>query len=167
MAQWMIQKISWIVTVFPLKIGTSNYSTPFTELASNFWQRLSHAYIINRSTQNTRANGMLNIYLALKIGQSSSVILTGQHLHKEEGSRTVPLLELFCWNAINIHELPFSYARFTLRSDTLTTAHGLHAVRSALVCQVSTVVVHACISWSCCDCKICIFMFPRIGQQLK
>ena len=47
-----------------------------------------------------------------------------------------PLFELFYWNAINVHELAFSYARFTLCGDTLTTAHGLHAVRSALVCEV-------------------------------
>ena len=90
----------------------------------------------------------------------------GQPLHREEGSGTAPLFELFCWNAINIRELAFSYARFTLCGDTLTAAHGLHAVRSALECQVSTVVVRACISWSCCGRKICIFMFPRIsGEQ--
>ena len=65
--------------------------------------------------------------------------LAGQPLHKEEGSGTVPLLELFCWNAINIREFVFSYARFTLCGDTLTAAHGLHVKRSALVCQVSTV----------------------------
>ena len=37
--------------------------------------------------------------------------------------------------------------------------------RSTLVCQVSTVVVCACILWSCCGCKICIFMFPRISGE--
>ena len=72
--------------------------------------------------------------------------LADQPLHKEEGSGTAPLFELFCWNAINIHELTFSYARFTLCNDTLTAAHGLHTACSALVCQVSTVVVCACIS---------------------
>ena len=54
--------------------------------------------------------------------------LTGQPLHKEEGSGTVLLLELFCWNVINISELAFSYARFMLCGDTLITAHG-HALR--------------------------------------
>ena len=57
--------------------------------------------------------------------------LVGQPLHKEEGSGTAALLELFCWNAINIRELVFSYARFMLCGDTLTTAHGLHTGRSA------------------------------------
>ena len=88
--------------------------------------------------------------------------LAAPALHKEEGSGTAPLLELFYWNAINIHELAFSSARYMLCSDTLTTAHGLHA---ALECQVSTVVVHACISRSCCSRKICIFMFPRISGE--
>ena len=77
----------------------------------------------------------------------------------------VSLLELFCWNIINVRELAFSYARFTLCSDRLTTAHGLHAACSALVCQVSRVVVCACISRSCCGHKICIFMFPRISGE--
>ena len=82
-----------------------------------------------------------------------------------EGSGTVPLLELFCWNAINIRKLALSCMRFTLCSNMLTTAHGLHAVRSALMCQVSTVVVRACILWSCCGSKICIFMFSKISGE--
>ena len=95
----------------------------------------------------------------------SEVSLAGQPLHKEDGSGTVPLLELFCWNAINIRALAFSYSRFTVCGDMLTTAHGLHAARSVLVCQVSTVVVRACISQSCCGRKISIFMYPRISGE--
>ena len=64
-------------------------------------------------------------------GFQSYTNLAGQPLHKEEGSGMVPSLELFCWNAINIRKLAFSYARFTLYGDTLTTAHGLHTRRSA------------------------------------
>ena len=40
---------------------------------------------------------------------------------------------------------------FALCGDMLTTAHGLHTARSVPMCQVSTVVVHACISRSCCS----------------
>ena len=71
--------------------------------------------------------------------------LTGQPLQKEEGSGTALLLELFCWNAINICELAFSYTRFVLCGDTLTTAHGQHAERSVPVCQegMVTLVYHS------------------------
>ena len=62
----------------------------------------------------------------------ASATLAAPPLHREEGSGTAPLLELFRWNAINIRELAFSYARFTLCGDTLTTAHGLHAALSAV-----------------------------------
>ena len=31
--------------------------------------------------------------------------------------------------------------------------------------QVSTVVVYACTSRSCCGCQICIFIFPRISGE--
>ena len=85
----------------------------------------------------------------------------------------LPLLVDFIWpemyqiwfHNIPLHELTFSYARFTLCSDTLATGHGLHAACSALVCQVSTVVICTCISQSCCGHKICIFMFPRISRE--
>ena len=90
--------------------------------------------------------------------------LVAPPLHKGEGSGMVPLLE-FCWNAINLRKLAFTYARFTLCGDTLTTAHGLHAAHSMLVYQVSAVVVCACISRTCCSQKICIFMFPRISGE--
>ena len=84
---------------------------------------------------------------------------------EEEGSGTASLLELFWWNAINIRAFAYSYACFTLCGDKLTTAHDLHAARSVLVCQVNTVVVHACIQRSCCGHIICIFMFPRISGE--
>ena len=38
--------------------------------------------------------------------------LAGQPLHREEGSGTAPLLELFCWNAINPHGITLSNACF-------------------------------------------------------
>ena len=47
--------------------------------------------------------------------------LAGQPLHKEEESGTAPL---FCWNAINIRKLAFSYAPFMLCGDMLTTARS-------------------------------------------
>ena len=92
--------------------------------------------------------------------------LMGQSLHKEEGSGMALWLNLFCWNAINVCALAFCYACFTLCGDTLlTTAQGLHAAHSMPMCQMSTVVVCTCISRSCCGCKICIFMFPRISGE--
>ena len=63
------------------------------------------------------------------------VATCGPALSQRGGSGTVPLFKLFCWNAINIHALVFSYACFTLCNDTLTTAHGLHIARSMLTVQ--------------------------------
>ena len=93
------------------------------------------------------------------------IVFYSSLLHKEEGSGTALLLELFCRNAINICKLAFSYAHFTLCGDMLTTAHGLHVAHSVLVCQVSMVVVCASISRSCCARKIYIFIFPRISGE--
>ena len=42
--------------------------------------------------------------------------LAGQPLHKEEGSGKAPLLELFCWNAINVRaSLRFLRTLYALR----------------------------------------------------
>ena len=88
-------------------------------LSSNY-QHLLHNHFCGRSTY-TKISYIISWDTILNYG------LMAPPLHKEEGSGTAPLLELFCWNAINICALALCYACFTLCSDMLTAAHGLHA----------------------------------------
>ena len=88
---------------------------------------------------------------------------------KKEGSGTAPLLELFCWNAINITRATYFYASLAHcacgERDKLTT-HGLmyvHVQHAGQVCCAR--VVHAYVPRSCRSHKICIFMFPRISGE--
>ena len=79
----------------------------------------------------------------------------------KEGSGTAPLLELFCWNAINITRATCFYASLAHCGDKLT-AH--RACVQQARCAVAR-VVHAYIPRSCRSHKICIFMFPRISGE--
>ena len=89
--------------------------------------------------------------------------LASQPLHKKEGSGTAPLLELFCWNAINITRATYFYASLAhCGAGDKLTAH--RACVQQARCAVAR-VVHAYIPRSCRSHKICIFMFPRISGE--
>ena len=77
----------------------------------------------------------------------------GQLLRKR-GSSALPLLELFCWNAINFYVVLCLLA--LCASDTNQSHMG--CMHNALL--LSMVVVLACILLPCRGHKICMFMFP-------
>ena len=107
-------------------------------MCTNCYQ--THKIVGSATIFNPRKEGLVTECMCYSNDQ---LLVVNQH--EGGGSGTVPLLELFWWNAINIREFAYSHACFTLCGDKLTTAHGLYAARSVRVCRVSTVVVHACV----------------------
>ena len=94
-------------------------------------------------------------------GRRLNLVSRASPFTKKEGSGTAPLLELFCWNVINITRAAYFYASLAHCGDKLT-AH--RACVQQARCAVAH-VVHAYIPRSCRSHKICIFMFPRISGE--
>ena len=84
---------------------------------------------------------------------------------REEESGMPPLLELFCWNAINFTHFYIVLCLLMLCGDTNHGHRHIGCMHHVLL--LSMVVVHVCILLPCNGHKICIFTFPRISGEKK
>ena len=105
---------------------------------------------------------LYNCKCSIDISQDG-VVSRASPFTKKEGSGTAPLLELFCWNAINITRATYFYASLGHCGDK-PTAHRacMQAARPGALLHVWFTLTyrgHAAAT------KICIFMFPRISGE--